>query len=173
MKSYDYGILEWDRPHYTDPLRAETLRLAQPWLVAVRHVVYWVPGGEWDFDGASIPRLFWRLVGPPLRGTYRRGALLHDACYKGICRAYPFDPAQDIARIRRDLDEFPALVPECMAGRQPLPIEREEADDLLEILARWNGTPAWKAKTMRRGVRWFGGRAWRNEHAKHASFQYP
>ena len=29
-------------------------------------------------DGASIPRFFWRLIGPPLRGPYARAAVIHD-----------------------------------------------------------------------------------------------
>lgn len=34
-------------------------------------------------DGASIPRLFWRLVGSPWTGRYRRSAVIHDAAYQG------------------------------------------------------------------------------------------
>jgi len=34
-------------------------------------------------DGASIPRFFWRLVGPPLAGKYRKAAIIHDAGYAG------------------------------------------------------------------------------------------
>jgi len=33
------------------------------------------------FDGASIPKLFWSLVGSPFTGKYQRPALLHDALY--------------------------------------------------------------------------------------------
>lgn len=33
-------------------------------------------------DGASIPRLFWRLIGCPLRGRYAPAAVIHDALYK-------------------------------------------------------------------------------------------
>jgi hypothetical protein len=32
-------------------------------------------------DGASIPRLFWRLIGCPLRGRYVSAALIHDGLY--------------------------------------------------------------------------------------------
>lgn len=32
-------------------------------------------------DGASIPRLFWRLIGCPLRGRYAPAALIHDGLY--------------------------------------------------------------------------------------------
>jgi hypothetical protein len=33
------------------------------------------------FDGASIPRLFWSLIGSPFTGHYTRAACLHDALY--------------------------------------------------------------------------------------------
>ena len=32
-------------------------------------------------NGASIPRIFWRLVGSPYTGNYRRAAALHDCEY--------------------------------------------------------------------------------------------
>jgi len=38
-----------------------------------------LPGFVWD--GASIPRFFWRLVGAPRNGKYLPAALLHDALY--------------------------------------------------------------------------------------------
>jgi len=33
-------------------------------------------------DGASIPRVFWWLIGSPFTGKYRRGAVVHDAYHK-------------------------------------------------------------------------------------------
>lgn len=32
-------------------------------------------------DGASIPKIFWSLVGSPFTGLYRRAALIHDYLY--------------------------------------------------------------------------------------------
>lgn len=29
-------------------------------------------------DGASIPRFFWRFIGPPFVGKYRRASIIHD-----------------------------------------------------------------------------------------------
>jgi hypothetical protein len=37
------------------------------------------PGFRWD--GASVPRFFWRIVGAPMNGKYVPAALLHDALY--------------------------------------------------------------------------------------------
>ena len=39
-----------------------------------------VPVG-FECDGASIPRFFWRLIGPPW-GEYARAAVLHDYLYR-------------------------------------------------------------------------------------------
>jgi hypothetical protein len=33
------------------------------------------------FDGASIPRIFWTLVGSPFTGSYARAAFVHDILY--------------------------------------------------------------------------------------------
>ena len=33
------------------------------------------------FDGASIPRVFWRLIGPPMAGKYAHASLIHDYLY--------------------------------------------------------------------------------------------
>ena len=32
-------------------------------------------------DGASIPRFFWRFLGGPFSGKYRRASILHDYAY--------------------------------------------------------------------------------------------
>lgn len=34
------------------------------------------------FDGATIPRIFWSLVGAPASEGNRRAAALHDMCYR-------------------------------------------------------------------------------------------
>jgi len=39
--------------------------------------VWAVPKGA-VINGASIPRLFWSLVGPPFVGAYRRASVIHD-----------------------------------------------------------------------------------------------
>jgi hypothetical protein len=35
------------------------------------------------YDGASIPRFFWRIVGTPFTGRYTAAAMIHDALYAG------------------------------------------------------------------------------------------
>jgi len=44
-----------------------------------------IPGDV--IDGASIPRMFWRLIGAPYTGRHRRAAALHDCEY--MRRRYP------------------------------------------------------------------------------------
>jgi len=34
-----------------------------------------------EFDGASIPKAFWSLIGSPFNGKYKYSALIHDALY--------------------------------------------------------------------------------------------
>lgn len=34
-----------------------------------------------DFDGASIPRIFWSIIGNPIIGKFNIAALVHDALY--------------------------------------------------------------------------------------------
>ena len=40
-------------------------------------VIWTAPKGS-IIDGASIPRFFWRVIGAPLSGIYRRASVLHD-----------------------------------------------------------------------------------------------
>lgn len=41
--------------------------------------IHVAPGFVWD--GASIPRLFWSLIGSPFTGTHSRPAFIHDCLY--------------------------------------------------------------------------------------------
>ena len=36
---------------------------------------------KFDFDGASIPKALWGIIGSPMTGGYQRSACLHDALY--------------------------------------------------------------------------------------------
>ena len=36
-----------------------------------------------DFDGASIPKALWSVIGSPMTGGYQRAGCLHDALYAG------------------------------------------------------------------------------------------
>ena len=49
---------------------------------------------KFDFDGASIPKALWSIVGSPMTDGYQRAGCLHDALYAGhifpkeICDRY-------------------------------------------------------------------------------------
>lgn len=49
-----------------------------------RNILWQCKKGD-EIDGASIPRFFWRIIGPPLRGKYRKASVFHDvACSKKL-----------------------------------------------------------------------------------------
>ena len=170
--THDCRITEFGPPIYRDHPRTEDLVLDRPYVVAVRDVCYVAPATGWPFDGASIPRLLWRVVGPPLRGMYRRGAVVHDPAYKGLLLAFRFDRQVDITPIWDDLRRNLKDIPATLLGRPQLPVGRAEADDLLQVVSIWNGTSPAKAAIMYRAVRLFGAGAWRAGHAKWAHLQY-
>lgn len=42
---------------------------------------YTIPAG-FECDGASIPRAFWRIIGPPIDCQYVKEAIIHDYLYR-------------------------------------------------------------------------------------------
>ncbi len=86
------------------------------------------------YDGASIPRIFWRFIGPPAAGKYAHASLLHDWLY-----------------VEQSLSKFGTLVK----------ITRKEADDLMLAIMKDDGVSWWQRNAIYRGVRLGGGRAWR------------
>lgn len=48
---------------------------------------YIIPEG-FVFDGASIPRIFWSLIGYPLEDDFRVSSLIHDWCYRTNCLTF-------------------------------------------------------------------------------------
>jgi len=70
-------------------------------------------GTEWNapsgslVDGASIPRFFWRFIGSPFSGKYRRASVIHDVyCNNEI------KPSKSTHKVFREMmltDEVPKL----------------------------------------------------------------
>jgi len=125
---------------YADPLDTgdvspELLVLSEPWRLSYGLLDLTVPAGM-TFDGASIPRFFWRVVGPPMRARYRPAAVAHDAAYKGV------------------------LVVQDGAGRDLGQMPKATADLMLYDLAVWRGVSRWRAWSMLQAVRWFGKGHW-------------
>ncbi len=72
----------------TCPLRGDKCRRERREVMLLEDVVYTLPGGRlvlikkgFIFDGASIPRFFWRIIGHPLDHEFIRAVLLHDGLY--------------------------------------------------------------------------------------------
>lgn len=97
-----------------------------------------VPAG-YVFDGASIPRLFWRVIGGPW-GPYRDAAAVHDYLYSDGHLAFPDQPDAD--------------------GKRRPGITRQEADDIFYRIMLEVGISRFKASLMRRAVRIGGRKAW-------------
>ena len=56
------------------------LRTMEPLVVVVRGVAVKVPVG-FVSDGMSVPRLFWRVLSPPVDGRTLRACIVHDYLY--------------------------------------------------------------------------------------------
>ena len=57
------------------------LRTLEEIHFALAGVEYTVPAG-FECDGASIPRVFWRIIGPPMDCDYIVEAIIHDWIYR-------------------------------------------------------------------------------------------
>ncbi len=86
-------------------------------------------------DGASIPRFFWRFIGPPMTGRYRQAAVIHDAAYTGVLKWH--------------------------INGALTPYDRKSADALFLKLMEALGVPWWRRKLMYTAVRCFGAKRWR------------
>ena len=56
------------------------ITLAELSYTTKKDITHTVPIG-FKTDGASIPKIFWSVVGSPFTGLYRRAALIHDYLY--------------------------------------------------------------------------------------------
>lgn len=73
----------WTMPEVRLPMRAgEGAVLMREWNVCVRDRWFCVPAMT-ETDGASIPRVLWRVCGHPLQYPRVYAALLHDWLYGG------------------------------------------------------------------------------------------
>lgn len=126
---------------FVQPMGTRVMVLSHAWGIRVNEVTYRVPRGMQA--EVSIPRLFWRVIDPPLYSKLVPGAVIHDGAYKGTIRA------------TSDEDDW-------------MPVEKAEADELLRIISLWNGTPEWKCTAVYATVHLFGFVAWKAQHKKYA-----
>ncbi|MBL4783024.1 MAG: DUF1353 domain-containing protein [Porticoccaceae bacterium] len=59
-------------------LEEREMRLLQPLSFVDKKGVTWTANDGDVIDGASIPRFFWRFMGSPFVGKYRRPSVIHD-----------------------------------------------------------------------------------------------
>ena len=99
-----------------------------------------VPTG-FETDGASVPRMFWRLM-PPM-SEYTRIAVVHDFFYRsdGLC-----------------MWEFEGSLLESQ-------IDRPRADEIFRDGMKYLDVARWKIPIMYRAVRAFGGGPWQSAAA--------
>lgn len=117
--------------HVTLLLGGRFVRTDHPFLFIDKHGVEWAVRRGLISDGATIPRLFWPLIGGPFEGNHRRAAILHDAAYA------------DQFRPRREADAMLFAAMRCDGGAL--------ADSIVIYLAvRAFGWLAWKHDKQRK-----------------------
>jgi len=57
------------------------MQLLKPLLFQDKSGKHWIAKKGAIIDGASIPRFFWRFIGSPFSGKYRRSSVIHDFYY--------------------------------------------------------------------------------------------
>ena len=67
--------------------RGEKYRLLEDisFLIGIREI--FIPKGV-EFDGASIPRLFWSIIGSPFGPEFMEADLIHDYCFYTKCCSF-------------------------------------------------------------------------------------
>jgi hypothetical protein len=55
-----------------------TMELVQPFAYTDSHGVTWPVPARTQVDGASIPSVFWSILGAPFTGKYREASVIHD-----------------------------------------------------------------------------------------------
>lgn len=100
------------------------------------------------YDGASVPRFIWTLLGILPDGVHRAAALIHDWLYR-----YQGLPPFGSFQRWNDTDKFWESI--------DYPWKREQADKLFaNILGEFNVSP-FRRKSMYKAVRFFGFNPWR------------
>ena len=76
-KRWTSSFIDWDADR-------KMLLLEDFGYLADDGMEYWARKND-IVDGASIPKLFWKVIGPPFTGDYRRSSVIHDVlCQRRI-----------------------------------------------------------------------------------------
>lgn len=68
-----------------------TMQLLEDIVFTDKNGKKWTAYAYSIIDGASIPKFFWRVIGSPFIGYYRRASVIHDVYCENQLR-----PAQDV-----------------------------------------------------------------------------
>ena len=120
-----------------------------------------VPQG-FKYDGASIPRFLWPIVGHPWSGYYDQAAAVHDLLYRNVGWVVIWEDhvgldAYDIDRIIHISLISPVML---------IQFSRDAVDKLFYEACEVLGTPKHKALTLYSGVKAFGWHAWNRHKAE-------
>lgn len=77
------------------PIGQNRRRLLADYRVEINGVRYTIPKG-FEWDGASVPRLFWSSFGHPFDDIHMEPGMWHDAAYSGLFPGVTRDMADDI-----------------------------------------------------------------------------
>ncbi len=88
------------------------------------------------WDGASVPRFFWRLIGSPFRGRYRWPSIFHDAGYKKMLLVFQLVQGELI-----DVSDI---------------VTKEWIDEEFLNMMESRGVELWRRKAMFKAVDKFG-----------------
>jgi hypothetical protein len=67
-------------PHLEGNCDNDWLHLIEDWCFYIDDKPVWIPAG-YEYDGASIPRIFWSIIGSPFEPRLQAAALAHDWIY--------------------------------------------------------------------------------------------
>ena len=99
-------------------------------------VAYVVIKKGFVYDGASIPRFAWRLIGAPMTGKYTRAALVHDWLY-----------------VTKQVHVWGS-------SRYPMAIGRKYADKIMLTFMKRDGVVWWRRNAIYLAIRVRGQHAW-------------
>ena len=105
-----------------------------------------IPEG-FQFDGASIPSIFWRMMGTPFTPNYIEAAAIHDWLY----HTHSYTPANNGQIVKSDKK----------IDLEDWKVERNEADKIFLEMLRIKGKVGWlKRKALYHAVDVAGGLFW-------------
>jgi hypothetical protein len=95
-----FAVLPECKPHRDEDGKIREIELCRDWWIEIfykgRWISIWIPAG-YTFDGASIPRMFWSIIGSPFDPVFWAAALIHDWLY--LMHQLPRSVADEVLRL--------------------------------------------------------------------------